>query len=271
MKKPCSTCDSIIVVSAKSLPNPQCHTCRLGVRTTKCEHCGAVIVRENRSKKRRFCSPQCFGASGEGNRSRLKYTSQVMNCAWCDHPFNYTADHQRDGTTACSTRCGGYLRMKPSRPWKPPRVVVPKVEKVIEVNRCRDCGLEIAKRQQRCADCKEKALVVSKRKKRAYETLRRKITGDSSNHRKRARKYGCFYESVNRIHVFERDGYICHLCGTKTDPSSPTNSTHYPSLDHIIPMSKQGPHSYSNIATACFMCNALKRDLDLDDALLMLR
>jgi len=263
MKKPCSTCDSIIVVNRTSLPNPQCHSCRLRARTTKCEHCDVEIVPVNRSEIRRFCSPKCYKDSRPAIRT--------MNCKWCDHPFIYTKDHKNYKFDVCSPRCAGYFRMIPSRPWKPPRVVVPKVEKVIEVNRCRDCGLEIAKRQQRCADCKEKALIVSKRKKRAYETLRRKITGDSSNHRKRARKYGCFYESVNRIHVFERDGYICHLCGTKTDPSSPTNSTHYPSLDHIIPMSKQGPHSYSNIATACFMCNALKRDLDLDDALLMLR
>ena len=264
MKKPCSTCDSIIVVNSKSLPNPQCHSCRLRARTTKCEHCAVDIVPVNRSEIRRFCSHQCFGLSGAGNQSRS--VAKVANCAWCDHSF-VTGDK----FIVCSTRCAGYLKMRPSRPWKPPRVVVPKVEKVIEVKRCRDCGLEIAKRQQRCADCKEKSLIVSKRKKRAYETLRRKITGNSSNHRGRARKYGCFYESVNRIHVFERDGYICHLCGTKTDPSSPTNSAHYPSLDHIIPMSKQGPHSYSNIATACFRCNALKRDLDLDAALLMLR
>ena len=240
MKKPCSTCDSIIVVNGKSLPNPQCHSCRLRAGTTKCEHCDVEIVRENRSKKRRFCSPQCFGASGEGNRSRLKFTSQVMNCAWCDHPFNYTADHQRDGTTACSTRCGGYLRMKPSRPWKPPRVVVPKVE---YVNTCNDCGVIAPKMRQVCESCR----VI---RERSYRLVQR--------HNRRTRERATKVERVDPRDIYDRDHGICYLCSKEIDLSLHYNHRDSFTLDHMIPLVLGGDTTRANLASAHRSCNSRK-------------
>lgn len=53
---------------------------------------------------------------------------------------------------------------------------------------------------------------------------------------------------VHKESVFSRDGYACVYCG------SPLNL----SLDHVIPQSRGGEHSPSNLVTACRSCNSSK-------------
>jgi 5-methylcytosine-specific restriction endonuclease McrA len=88
----------------------------------------------------------------------------------------------------------------------------------------------------------------------------------SGTHRRRAKKFNVPSETVDRIQVFQRDEYKCWICGKKTLSdfalSEGSNCPHpdSPTLDHVIPLSKGGPHSYSNTKCACFLCNCLKRD-----------
>lgn len=77
---------------------------------------------------------------------------------------------------------------------------------------------------------------------------------------KRARKRGVTVEIVNALDVFERDGWICHLCDKKTLKSKRgTPHSRAPELDHIIPLAAGGEHSYRNVACACHACNMSKR------------
>jgi len=69
--------------------------------------------------------------------------------------------------------------------------------------------------------------------------------------RRRALKRGVFVEPVSRAEVFERDRGICHLCGKKVDPKN----WH---LDHIVPLSQGGEHSYRNVAVSHPRCNDSK-------------
>jgi len=52
--------------------------------------------------------------------------------------------------------------------------------------------------------------------------------------------------------ILRRDGNRCYLCLLPTGPSRPI------SFDHIIPISKGGPHAANNIAVACGPCNSRK-------------
>ncbi len=60
-------------------------------------------------------------------------------------------------------------------------------------------------------------------------------------------------ESLDRQKVWERDGGICHICGTPAD----SEDWH---LDHIIPVSKGGAHVMSNVAVSHPVCNLRKHD-----------
>lgn len=70
--------------------------------------------------------------------------------------------------------------------------------------------------------------------------------------------------------LYKRDNGICHLCGGKCDfndyiekdgafIAGPT----YPSRDHVVPKSKGGKHTWSNIRLAHFYCNTLRGAKDL--------
>jgi 5-methylcytosine-specific restriction endonuclease McrA len=56
--------------------------------------------------------------------------------------------------------------------------------------------------------------------------------------------------TVNRREVLRRDKHACQYCG----------STKHLTLDHVIPTSKGGTHTWDNIVTACETCNNRKGD-----------
>jgi 5-methylcytosine-specific restriction endonuclease McrA len=55
---------------------------------------------------------------------------------------------------------------------------------------------------------------------------------------------------VNRREVLRRDNHTCQYCG----------STKHLTLDHVIPRSKGGQHTWDNVVTACEKCNSTKSD-----------
>ena len=75
----------------------------------------------------------------------------------------------------------------------------------------------------------------------------------SSNAARRAQRRNAFVERVYKSVVWKRDGGICYLCGEKCG-----DDWH---LDHKIPLSRGGQHSYLNTGVACVACNLSKHDL----------
>lgn len=69
---------------------------------------------------------------------------------------------------------------------------------------------------------------------------------------------------LSRIKVFRRDNWECKACGCHTPKAKVGDvySSNSPECDHVIPVSKAGPHMYSNLQTLCKRCNALKSDKD---------
>ncbi len=53
---------------------------------------------------------------------------------------------------------------------------------------------------------------------------------------------------VNRHEVLRRDNHTCQYCG----------SIKHLTIDHLIPRSKGGSHSWDNVVTACSKCNSIK-------------
>ena len=65
---------------------------------------------------------------------------------------------------------------------------------------------------------------------------------------------------LSRRAVFARDHGRCQYCGKPAD-----------SIDHVIPRSKGGPHTWENVVACCRRCNTFKSDRLLDDCALQLR
>ena len=54
---------------------------------------------------------------------------------------------------------------------------------------------------------------------------------------------------LSRRAVFYRDDYTCQYCGNRSKALT---------LDHVIPRSRSGPHSWENVVSACIPCNHRK-------------
>ena len=67
--------------------------------------------------------------------------------------------------------------------------------------------------------------------------------------------------TLTRQNVFKRDSFQCQFCGTKKDLT----------LDHVVPSSRGGAHSWTNLVTACKRCNAKKGDFTPEEANMPLR
>jgi 5-methylcytosine-specific restriction endonuclease McrA len=66
--------------------------------------------------------------------------------------------------------------------------------------------------------------------------------------------------SISRRGVFARDGHRCQYCGDKAE-----------TLDHVVPRSRGGGHTWENVVAACRPCNVHKADRLLPDTRLELR
>jgi 5-methylcytosine-specific restriction endonuclease McrA len=60
---------------------------------------------------------------------------------------------------------------------------------------------------------------------------------------------------LTRRAVFARDGWSCQYCGAAAE-----------NLDHIVPRSRGGEHSWENVVAACRRCNSKKENRRPEDA-----
>lgn len=85
---------------------------------------------------------------------------------------------------------------------------------------------------------------------------------------RRARLRSVLVDRVDPSKVFKTDGWRCYLCGCYTPKSlRGTIEPNAPELEHVIPLSKGGEHSYANTRCSCRSCNQDKSDDLLADYL----
>jgi 5-methylcytosine-specific restriction endonuclease McrA len=68
------------------------------------------------------------------------------------------------------------------------------------------------------------------------------------------------YVPLSRRAVFSRDGHRCQYCDRAAE-----------NLDHVVPRSRGGSHSWENVVACCRRCNARKEDRLLEETDLVLR
>jgi 5-methylcytosine-specific restriction endonuclease McrA len=68
------------------------------------------------------------------------------------------------------------------------------------------------------------------------------------------------HAALSRRGVFLRDGGTCQYCGRRAD-----------SIDHVVPRSRGGAHTWDNVVAACGRCNTAKRDRLLEETSMTLR
>lgn len=80
-----------------------------------------------------------------------------------------------------------------------------------------------------------------------------------SDHYKRAKKRGLPAEKgITLEKLIDRDGDRCAICGLPCFFSDDYLAALYPTIDHIIPISRGGGHIWSNVQVAHRICNSHK-------------
>ena len=130
-------------------------------------------------------------------------------------------------------------------------------EKVIELTRpCVECGTPFYNIQPHALTCSP---LCSKRRANRLQRLYNSNRLNESN---------IVDKDITVQKLFNKYEGICYLCGEKCDFSDKVITEEgytivgktYPSIEHVIPISKGGLHSWDNVNLAHHYCNSIKSD-----------
>lgn len=112
--------------------------------------------------------------------------------------------------------------------------------------------------------CKNKAKILRRKERDPQYKRNNKRCKREKGYIERAKKYGCKYEyGITIKQVFKKYNGVCQICGKPCNMNDNTYGDYgpqYPSVDHIIPLSKGGTHTWDNVQLAHFICNSYKGD-----------
>lgn len=189
-----------------------------------CLGCGEVYTWRRKTQK--FCSRECQRGT---NGKPVRNVPRERPCEHCGKTYRAARTDQR----FCSRECRTEWR---NRALGSPAAVVERT--------CDYCGSPFTST-------------------RAHQRFCRRACASyfyGADHIARAKRYGVPWEQFASFEVFERDGWLCGICGDPVDRRLTYPDPMSASLDHIKPLSKGGGHLRSNAQCAHWECNVRKSD-----------
>jgi 5-methylcytosine-specific restriction endonuclease McrA len=145
-------------------------------------------------------------------------------------------------------------------------------------SQCKDCERKYEKSrdpEKKRAHAKKYREAHKETEKARYQNWKENNPQKYNAHRKRMkvnrRRVVLEYDKDITIEVlYNRAAGICALCGGRCDYEDYVfrgetfiAGNHYPSIDHIVPISKGGSHTWDNVQLAHKQCNSIKSDKTL--------
>ena len=260
-----------------------------------CEYCGKKVT--SHDKRKRYCSRKCKdialrlkkGIPCNPNAEPFKKV-----CAVCGKPF----ETFREASKTCSSECANrYHTGNVLQPCDPRMCMVCGAIFIPHDARQITCGSKCrkkyhndrwnAKRKAKratmppppppepvecvCEKC-GKTFPSDPRWKKKYCSDECRKKSVNKRHDKRIPKEQKI-DNINVKKLFKRDSGKCYLCGGDCDWNDWRTSKNgnqypgdtYPTIDHILPVSKGGYDSWDNVKLACWKCNIAKADAIVDD------
>lgn len=168
-----------------------------------------------------FCSRVCMG---KHLRAMQLQTKCVRTCRVCLENTFETSDKRR---WECGPACKAWARKFPG------------VQRVLD-RECKHCLSPFRARTGKQFYCLKTCQVAA------------------GGCRRRGRLAKAFVEDVDKGAVAQRDKWKCQLCRRKVDGSLPWPHPMSWSLDHVVPITQGGEHSYANIQLTHLICNLQK-------------
>lgn len=240
--------------------SPSCYPIALAIHTEQtCTVCGKPFIKKRSRDTGLFCSRVCAGK--DNKRRLLEQTPPTMRrCRVCDQWLS-RKEMQYPAQSVCSEECRNrYL-----------------------LTICAHCGVEFqgnskqAKycsdtcawkyhadkrvtrdkpRTVRCLECNKTFFQEKLPSKTKYCSLQ--CTKRVAKRKRRALKREAYVEEVYLAALVLRDNGICKICNKPVDLAVAVPDNLAPTIDHVIPLSRGGEHSYGNCQLAHFLCNSQK-------------
>lgn len=229
-----------------------------------CKWCGkdhpeAVPTVARKQVVRKFCDRDCqskfFLAKKSAERAAY-WSSLDRKCRQCGVGIN-----DRDiRAKYCSRYC--------SEVWWGQRLEEPLPEVVCELEGCDVVFIPKSRRQKCC--CTNHGQIHYNRVSRATGRQKAAPWNDrrrANHHKRRALKKKLPAADIRPLDIYERDSWVCGVCGDGIDPDTAWPDPLSASLDHILPLSKGGHHVPENVQAAHLSCNVRKGDRVEADAM----
>ena len=215
-------------------------------RTFVCQHCGKTFInkRDRVGEGEKYCSRKCFFAHiDEQKQERIANTPQpIKTCPVCGKEFISSMSH------ICSDECRKQLARDKANAY----TIKKNNELPLRKVNCFECGKEFEYHSE-----------FEGTRKYCSTRCLHKATSRNNKHKRRQYINNSYKETISMAVVMKRAHGKCEICGCKVHKHKgsqfgydPTGAT----LDHIIPLSKGGTHTYDNIQLACSRCNSIKSD-----------
>ncbi len=205
-----------------------------------CEHCNSQFPHRRNNTTNRFCTRACAFAHKRKNKKGESCSIWCGHCVICGNAFVSRMKRQHCGRgcelAALREKQRAICHSQPKPRW-------PQRE-------CVECGTRFTPNHKaRKRFCSVRCAKTSgSRQARHARRLRLTINGDR--------------EQVDLAVLVKRDGNRCQICGGKIEATRKYDPLVFQplavSVDHIVPVSEGGEHSYANTQLAHIICNSLR-------------
>ena len=217
---------------------------RIGNIDRQCKACGVTFRRRKRKNDAAlYCSRECGYES-----ARLCGTVRTI----------------REEIVALHRISANVTRIRFNRLVRPELRALSNIRRFV-INRtivCKQCNHTILRRRAFFSYCNDacQSLYIRERKAQYKKTESYRSAKRAAKSKRRALIRGASDgQPIDPIKVFERDKWLCHICGNKTIKSKRgTIHDRAPELEHIISLADGGTHTWGNVACSCRKCNGLK-------------
>lgn len=196
-----------------------------------CARCGQTFFARG---ERNYCSDRCRVAIARRAKAGVSLRDREAACEICGCAMV--------GKRSDARRCSDCRA----------RTFAPLPER-----KCPTCGEAFApqkRAQVNCSNkCAQRAYKAANRKPEPWDERRK-----ANYQKRRALKLKLPADSIRPLDVFERDAWICGLCGDPVPEGVAWPDPLSASLDHVIPLSKGGHHVLENVQLAHLSCNVQK-------------
>lgn len=247
----------------------------------QCEVCGKEFIDKSSSLTAKYCSDECrkeaktktqicvkCGKEFKSNKSQIcvdcRPKAVKVKCKNCGKETTnkvYCSKECREANTQYYTKickeCGKEFTTSSKTQSRCSEECIKKYQSKTYTRECKHCGKVFTTKNEQQLYCSKKCIrkLISKNNELKRE--------------RRVHENGQFDKGISLKKLIKKEKNICYLCGKECDSDdfyidergTQISGDNYPSIEHVIPISKGGTHTWDNVRLAHRGCNSKKSNI----------